>query len=181
MTCSIRGARVILSDRAEMDAYQASGIWGAVALDALFFKAVRATPEKVAFLDICGLQESASTPARQMTYGEAGRAVEALAQRLLQLGLQPDDVVAVQLPNAAITYLTMLAIWRVQAIACPVSPLWREQEINAALAQVRARIVITAVHIDGHDHADMMRYVAAETFSIRHVLAFGQEVPDGVE
>jgi mycobactin salicyl-AMP ligase len=49
---------------------------------------------------------------RAFTYHEADTAVDALAEFFITLGLAPGDVIAVQLPNVAITPLTFLAAWR---------------------------------------------------------------------
>ena len=46
---------------------------------------------------------------RSFTYHEADLAVDALASFFAELGLQPGDTIAVQLPNVAIAPLTLLA------------------------------------------------------------------------
>ncbi len=45
-------------------------------------------------------------------YGEADAAVDALASFFIELGLEPGDKIAVQLPNLALQPLTLLAAWR---------------------------------------------------------------------
>ena len=46
------------------------------------------------------------------TYREADAAVDALASFFIELGLAPGDIIAAQLPNLALSPLTLLAAWR---------------------------------------------------------------------
>lgn len=170
---------MILNERSEIDRYTAQGTWGGVTLDAMFLRTAKTAPDRIALIDPVNRTAFTDGEPQRLTYGEAALRVEALAARFVSLGLKPDDVVAVQLPNIIEAYLTLLAAMRAQLIACPLPPLWREHDINAALGQVAPRAIITASSSDGHAHADMMRYVAAENFSVRHVLVFGDDVPDG--
>ena len=171
---------MILSRQEEIAAHMADGAWGHLALDELFLASARKAPERTALIDPPNRNAFTDDAPRRLSFAEAAAAVEALAERFSSLGLAEDDVVAVQLPNTIEAYLVMLGLFRARLIACPVPTLWREHDLKLALSQVAPRALITAVRIDGHAHAEMIRLVAGEQFSVRHVLAFGAEAPDGV-
>jgi hypothetical protein len=118
--------------------------------------------------------------ARQLAFADADRIVWAIAARLRGLGLQTDSVVGVQLPNTAESVLTLLGIIRAGMIPALLPMLWRETEIVAALSAVSARAIVTASRIGPADHCAVAGRVAAGLFSIRHVCAFGANVPDGI-
>jgi non-ribosomal peptide synthetase component E (peptide arylation enzyme) len=171
---------VILSRQEEIAAHMADGAWGHLALDELFLASARKAPERTALIDPPNRGAFTDGAPRRLSFAAAGAAVEALAERFSSLGLAEDDAVAVQLPNTVEAYLVLLGLFRARLIACPVPTPWREHDLKLALSQVAPRALITAVTIDGHAHAEMMRRVAGEQFSVRHVLAFGAEAPDGV-
>lgn len=171
---------MILSRQEEIAAYTAEGAWGDLALDELFLATARKAPERTALIDPPNRHAFTDGTSRRLSFAEAAAAMEALAGRFASLGLSEDDVVAVQLPNTLEAYLVLLALMRARLIACPLPTLWREYDLNLALSQVAPRALITALRIDGHAHAEMMRFVAGDNLSVRHVLAFGAEVPDGV-
>lgn len=166
---------MILCDRSDIDTFMQSGAWGEITLDLLLRRAAEKHPEKPALLAFSGASWTS------LTYGELDARVDRLARLLMASGLRQDDVVAFQLPNGFEAYVTLLGVFRAQGIACPLPLTWRESEISNALGQVNARFVITTANYAGHAYSDMMRFVAAEIFSVRRLLAHGEALPDGVE
>jgi len=161
---------LILTDRKQADLYREEKLWGAITLDGLAARWAREQADKVAIND----------SGKSLTWGEVDAAVDKLAARFLSLGLEADNVVAVQLDNSVEMPLVLLAIFRANLIAAPLPPLWRHYEITGALAQIAPKAIITRTRIGDHDHAMMMRDVALETFSVRQVMAFGDDIPDGI-
>jgi non-ribosomal peptide synthetase component E (peptide arylation enzyme) len=139
-------------------------------LDDLFRRAAVANPEDIALAD----------DRRQLTYAEADRVVWAIAARLRALGLQTDAVVGVQLPNTVESVLALLGVLRAGLIAAPLPMLWRETEITAALSAAGAKAIVTTARIGTTNHGALAGRAAAALFSIRHVLAFGENLPDGI-
>ena len=117
---------------------------------------------------------------RHLTYAQADRAIATLAARLHALGLPADSVVALQMPNTVEAIVALLAVIRAGLIAAPIPLLWRRAEASAALGTIGARALISGGRIAGVDHGDIALKIAAETFSIRLVLGFGSNLPDGV-
>ena len=99
--------------------------------------------------------------------------MSAIAARLRGLGLVPDHVVAVQLPNSVEGVLAFLGILRADLIASPLPLLWRRADCAAALAMIDARAFVTASRIGMVKHCEIAMYAAADAFMVRHVGVFG--------
>lgn len=153
---------------------------GGPTLDDLFRRAVAARPDALALVDPADRAAFTDGAARRVTWREADRAVSAIASLLKSLGLPPGTIVALQLPNVAESVLTFMGILRAGLIAAPLPLLWRQAEACAALGRVSARALISCRRVGEANHAELAMHVAAETFAIRFVCAFGHPLPDGI-
>ena len=106
--------------------------------------------------------------------------ISAIAGRLRRIGLRSDAIVGLQLANTVESVLTFLAVLRAGMIAMPLPLLWRRADITSALSRVGASALIVSGRVGGHDQLDDALQAAVETFHIRFVCGFGQNVPDGV-
>ena len=155
-------------------------ITGRLTIDAAFRQLAARQPDALALADPPNRAAFTDGVARRLTYAEAERMVAALAARLLRMGLPPDGIVGVQLPNIVESILTILGVLRAGMIVAPLPLLWRRVDAAAALARVGAKALITCTHVGGFDHCHLAREIAAEVFSIRYVCGFGTSPPDGV-
>jgi hypothetical protein len=158
----------------------AAGSAGRATLDDMFVRTVARRPDAVALVDPPDRDQFMSGPRRRLTYAQADRIVTAIAVRLRRMGLQTDQVVAVQLPNSVEAVLTLLGILRAGLIATPIPLLWRTADAVAALSQVGARVVIAGGRVGSAALSELAMHVAAEVFPIRYVIGYGGELPDGV-
>ncbi len=160
--------------------YLASGIWGRVTLDALFRRNVRRDPQRTVLIDPADRASWNGSSPMRWTATQAENAVNALACRFQELGLKYGSVIAVQMPNIAETCLTILACQRAGLVPALMPLLWREHEIASALESLAPKAIITVTRMGQITPADHLRYAAADLFSIRFVMAFGADCPDGV-
>ena len=58
--------------------------------------------------------------------------------------------------------------------------LWRAHEIRLACAEIAPKALIGVSHFAGESYAERLCAIAAEQLSVRFVLGFGPELPDGV-
>lgn len=149
-------------------------------LDDLFRRAAVRNPDAVALLDPADRATFTDGAPRTLTFAQADRIVWTIAARLRRLGLQTDAVIGVQLPNTVESVLTLLGILRAGMIAAPLPMLWRQSEIVSALSGTGAKALITTARIGDTKHCEVAMGAAVQLFSIRHVCAFGENVPDGV-
>jgi AMP-binding enzyme len=149
-------------------------------LDELFRRAGVRAPQAPALADPPNRASFTDGAPRTLTYAEADRAISALAARLHGLGLKTDAVVALQLPNTVEGVIALLGVLRAGMIAAPLPLLWRQQEIVAALRGIGAKTIITCARAGAEQPAKTAMLAAAELFPIRHVCAFGRDLPDGI-
>jgi len=171
---------MILSNQSLISAYTKEGVWGDTTLDALFRKNVRNHHDQIALVDPPNREEFTCGPARRLTYGEADEIIEDLVVMFAHLKLKRDDVVAVQLPNTIELPLLILACFRAGIIISILPPLWGEHELENALNRISPKLLITQ-KVEGEiDYPGLIRQAAGKVYSVCHVLAWGDEVPDGI-
>jgi non-ribosomal peptide synthetase component E (peptide arylation enzyme) len=162
------------------DDYARTGVWGRVTLDALFKRNLARGPDRLALADTADRPSWTDGAPRRFSYREADAFVSSAAARLVELGLRPGAVVAVQLPNVAEAPLTLLACLRAGLVPAVLPILWRTRETVQALEALAPKAIVTLARMGEDGPADLMRYAAADLFSVRFVLAYGDELPDGV-
>ena len=172
---------MILSDAATIDHYTDTGVWGGATIDEIFRNTVQNVRDMRALADAANRSEITGQDALELNYGDLDAAIDRLAGHFIKIGLMPGDIVAAQLPNTIEQIVLILAASRSGVIVSPLPLMWREYELAKSLPLIAPKAIISATNIAGRNHADMMRYVAAETISVRFVLAFGEGHLDGVE
>jgi acyl-CoA synthetase (AMP-forming)/AMP-acid ligase II len=153
---------------------------GGFTIDEVFRRHARRHPEALALADAANRETFTDHEPRRLTYAEADRLVTAIAGRLNHMGLPPDAVIGVQLPNIVETIVTMLGVLRAGMIVAPLPGLWRRADAAAALERVGAKALITCGRVGAFNHGQSAMTVAADVFSIRYVCGFGENLPDGI-
>ena len=138
------------------------------------------TPDALALLDPPNRHSLIPSAPRRLSFGEADTAVEALAAYFVHLGLMPGDCVAVQLPNLIESPLTLLGAWRAGLTVAAIPMLWRGTEIARVCDMLEPVGLIGASAYAGERPAELLRDVAATRLSVRFVMGFGPDLPDGV-
>ena len=171
---------MILTDAATIKSNTASGVWGRADLGSIFSRTAKSHPDRLAVADAPNRSDIMAGRTRRLTYAELDRVAGRLARTFHDVGLIEGDVVAMQLPNTVEQVAVFLACARLGLILSPVPLMWREYELTGALPLISPKALISITDIVGRNHADMMRYAAVEMVSVRFVMAFGEDVPDGV-
>ena len=153
---------------------------GRVTLDGLLRRAAELHGDAPALLDAQNRPMTIGGPARQLSFADVDRTVNALARRLLAAGLATDTVIATQFALSSDAVIALLAISRAGMIAAPVPLGWGRRETSSYLQRIGARAILCASRSGSIDSADIMREAAAETFSVRFVFSLGEPVLDGV-
>jgi acyl-CoA synthetase (AMP-forming)/AMP-acid ligase II len=158
----------------------ASGLAGRATLDSLLRRAAEIRPAARALTDAPNRPHLIGGEPRQLSWAELDGLVDALAGRLRDMGLPTDAVVATQFALSSDAVITLLALMRAGLVAAPIPLGWGRRETTAHLQRIGARAILTAGRAGPVDCADMMRFAAAETFSVRFVLSLGGPSLDGV-
>jgi cyclohexanecarboxylate-CoA ligase len=91
---------------------------------------------------------------RAWTWGELDREADKAAALLLELGVEPGETVAYQLPNWGEFVILTFACMKIGAICCALMPIFREREIGFALRRSKARVLVVAEEFRGRRHAE---------------------------
>jgi acyl-CoA synthetase len=79
----------------------------------------------------------------RLTLGDLDRWSTAVAHRLADGGVERGDRIVMQLRNCAELVVSILAAWRLGAVAVPVLPLFRERELQSVFRQAKPAALIS--------------------------------------
>jgi acyl-CoA synthetase (AMP-forming)/AMP-acid ligase II len=131
---------------------------------------VKRHPGKVAVVD----------DRKSTTYGELAVMADRIAGLLQGWGIQPGEVVAIQLPNLAEACAADLAVATLGAICLPYPVLYRHNEVRSLLARSGAVACLCARQLRDFDYVAMLDDLRPDVPALRHVAALG-EPADGAD
>jgi len=144
--------------------YTASGAWPNRVLTDFLDEAAAAAPGKAAIIDSRGA----------ISYGELRTQANRCAQALLALGLQPGDVMALQLPNWKEFLMAHLAATRIGVVSSLITPMSRDREVAHMLRLSDAKLLIIPDLFRGHDYRAMAARVRSELPHLQYVVVVGE-------
>ena len=153
---------------------------GPITADGLLRRRARQKADAVALRDPPNRQMLDLAQPRSLTYGAANTMVDALAAVFTDLGLAPGDRIVLQLPNFVEAPLALLGAWRAGLTVAAVPMLWRASEIARVCDAVEPKALVGVSRFAGDSPAERLHGVAATRMSVRFVLGFGSDLPDGV-
>ena len=162
---------MILNPQERIDEYTSRGWWGTRRIQDWFDDNLRTRPEAEALIDAPNRADFIDGAPRRLTWRALAAEADMYATAFLELGLAGDDIVCVQLPNCVELPAVYLACLRLGIVVTPVPVQYREHELEHILGITQPRAIVTAARILHHDHAAMMRGLAARHPSVRTVLA----------
>ncbi|MFI6581621.1 class I adenylate-forming enzyme family protein [Embleya sp. NPDC050493] len=152
--------------------------WGGPTWDRIFRDRVAEHPNRTAIVDPPNRDTLMDGAPKRLTWAELDAYVDALAAVLLDRGVVRDTVVGVQLPNSVELAAAYLAITRLGAIATPFPVQYREFELEELARLADVRVFVTATRAGSWPAAEAI--VGLPLSGLRAVLAFGDDVPEGV-
>jgi acyl-CoA synthetase (AMP-forming)/AMP-acid ligase II len=171
---------MILSTPERIEEYTQKGWWGTLTIDDYFRQNVERTPDKVAIVDPLDRTTWCDGEPRRLTYSQLDEEIDRLSAILVKCGVGVDDVVAIQLPNTVELVAAYLAIMRIGAIATPFPVQYRAYEQEELLRFVEAKAMITSTRLGDRKNAESVLGLQAVLPDLKTILAWGQNVPQGV-
>ena len=162
---------MILNPQERIDEYTSRGWWGTRRIQDWFDDNLRTRPDAEALVDAPNRADFIDGAPRRLTWRALAAEADMYATAFLELGLTGDDIVCVQLPNCVELPAVYLACLRLGIVVTPVPVQYREHELEHILGITQPRAIVTAARILHHDHAAMMRGLAARHPSVHTVLA----------
>lgn len=89
---------------------------------------------------------------RQYTYGEVDEAAARLARWMLDQGIEPGDVVTVQLPTWAEFPIIFMAVYKIGAVMHPLAKNFNEADLVRAMNLVGSRALVCATFCHKTDY-----------------------------
>ncbi|MGO9385670.1 MAG: class I adenylate-forming enzyme family protein [Mycobacterium sp.] len=120
---------------------------------ALIESAARSRPDRIILSDDYG---------RNLTASGLRKCALRTAAALTEAGVCEGTVVSWQLPTTLETMVVMAALARLGAVQNPILPIWRENEIRHAIAQIGSDVLVVPRTWRGFDHGDLAQALARE-------------------
>jgi 2,3-dihydroxybenzoate-AMP ligase len=147
--------------------FRAKGYWEDRPLGAYILDTADRLPDKTAVVD----------GDLRLTYSELANRMDAAAERLLQLGLKPDDRIMVQLPNGWQFTVLTLACFRAGIIPVMALPAHRQYELSFLTELSEARAIAVPDIIKDFDHQAMAEELTASIPALEIILVSGTAKP----
>jgi long-chain acyl-CoA synthetase len=141
---------------------------GAATVADLVTRMATRTPRRLAFVD----------SARRVSWVELDEAIDAYAEGLRDIGLQPGDRLALQLPNSVTFVEVYLGALRAGLSVVPINPAYTVTELRAVLADCTARILVTA-SAAAVEAAESLQQELPELNQVITAVTGGSAEPDG--
>jgi acyl-CoA synthetase (AMP-forming)/AMP-acid ligase II len=134
-------------------AFRAAGLWDEQTLPGRVADHAAARPDAVAVVDGNG----------RYTYGQLAADAAALAAWLVEHGVEPGDVVSVQLPNRYEAVVSAVAVLSIPAVLNPLLPNYRAKELAHVFTTAWPAAIITPDTHNGFDHVALVDHVVTTT------------------
>ncbi|WP_250280859.1 MULTISPECIES: AMP-binding protein [unclassified Frankia] len=138
----------------------ATGVWREETLSDVLDAQVSQQPDKVFVTD-------GST---SLTYRELRDSGLRLAAGLRRLGIGRGDRVSVQLPNWAEFTQAVVALARIGAVAIPIMPIYRNEEVGYILRDGGVRVAITSEKFRKFDYLDMYTKLQVDSPALEKIV-----------
>ncbi|GAA1510928.1 AMP-binding protein [Nocardioides humi] len=166
---AVRLLRDVVTPAERRELYRSRGHWNSDTLADRLAQHAAARPEKTAVVDLAGT--------RRRTYAELYADVCRMVRVLTEAGVEPGDVVAVQLPNWYETVVVDLAVLARGAVLNTMLPIYRGKEMRHMLSAAGSKLLVTPAVYRRFDHAALAAELVDELPALRTHLV----VPDPVE
>jgi len=140
--------------------WRSAGNWADRTLHDLFDESVAEGEDGLALV----------TRERRYSFGEFKRASDALAAGLVGRGVEPGDLVSVQLPNWPEFCFLQIALSRIGAVIQPLHLVFREREMRSLLGFCETDFAVVPESYGDYGYAQVMRDIAPELPALRHVI-----------
>ena len=159
-----------------VERYQREGWWRDTVITDYLDRWADEKPDRVALVSHSYAHDQTTT----LSYRQLLRLVDRVAWALLDLGVEPGDRVAVQLPNWWHFTIFYLACARIGAAIVPITPIMRHLQIKLMLDRTEAKVMVIPPRFRSFDYGAMMEELADELPSLRAVIVIGDPTPNGM-
>jgi acyl-CoA synthetase (AMP-forming)/AMP-acid ligase II len=147
----------------------AGGNWADKTLHGAFDESVAEGPDDVAII----------TVDRQYTFGEFKEISDALAAGLRGCGVNPGDLVSVQLPNWPEMCFLQIALSRIGAVIQPLHLVFREREMRSLLGFCETDHAVVPESFGDYPYVEVMRGIRGDLPRLRSLIVARGQADNG--
>lgn len=148
--------------------YRRKGYWQDMPMRYFFSQWCQQYSDRIALYDAC----------QSVTYQQLDARSTNLALNLLDMGLKPQDVVVVQMPNVVEFVYVHFALQKMGAIPVLALPPHRFREMSCFVAMTGAVATITPERHKDFSYVEMVERIRQNEPSLQHTIVFG-DTPEG--
>lgn len=117
---------------------------------------------------------------QRITFQEFAEKVDSLVSGLLQIGIEPKDLVSVQLPNWPEFCFLQVALGKIGAILGPLHMVYRERELLSMLTFCESKAIVIPSEYKGFNYAETIQELWPKLPNLKQVIVLGEKVPKGM-
>ena len=163
---TMRRLRNTVTPAARRKHYLDAGLWNADTLAGMVAKHAKDRSTAIAVVDRLG--------ERRATYAELNTDANRVAAFLTGQGVEPGDVVAVQMPNWYETVVIALGIFKLGGVINPMLPVYRGKELRHMLRVGHTKVIFTPRTYRNFDHLALVEELRDEVPSLRAHVVIGE-------
>jgi len=137
------------------------------------------TPDKVAVVDQPNKEETMGVRPLRLTWKEFKTLVDRLALNFLEMGVRPEDVVFIQLPNCMELILAEMALDRIGAVGTFSPMRHRAAEVGYTIRKTEAKYAVCMEKYAGFDYLGMINKLRPECPTLQQVIVLAGKDPAG--
>jgi fatty-acyl-CoA synthase len=111
---------------------------------------------------------------RRFTYGQVNTRATALAAALQELGIEPGDRIALDLPNWTEFVISAFAAAKLGAVIVPLNPRYTVPELQYMLRHSEAAVVVSAEDFNGIDYLELFEGFLTSLPALQYLLTVGE-------
>jgi len=113
----------------------------------------------------------------RLTWAQAKRLIDGIAQTFVQMGIPKDARIIIQSPNSVYGFLARVASERAGLISLTVYPYLRERELEHFVEKTQAEAVIICYIYRNFNYLEMYKGLQARFPFLKHIFLFEDTVP----
>jgi 2,3-dihydroxybenzoate-AMP ligase len=150
-----------------VDEYTRDGYWTDETFYDFYERNVREFGEREALVD----------SKYRLTWAQAKRLIDGIAQSFVQMGIPKDARIIIQSPNSVYGFLARVASERAGLISLTVYPYLRERELEHFVEKTQAEAVIICYIYRNFNYLEMYKGLQARFPFLKHIFLFEETVP----
>ncbi len=150
--------------------YRESGYWGTMTWGDYVDQNAARYPDREAIID----------RKYRWSFADFKRLVDLTALGFLDLGIEREEIVAVQLPNWAEFMVVRFALSKIGAVSLPLNVRMGEHELEYFLAQTKATCLVLPAEFGGREYVSLGERLQAEQATLRNVVIVGGDGAKGM-